>query len=463
VFRIIAEKTREPLENPVAQVIRREKLIAMEEGALLLARDGSEVPIDDSAAPIKDDLGQVTGAVLVFRDITKHRTLEEHLRATQKLEAIGRLAGGIAHDFNNLMTVALTSCDLLSRNPSLTPDALELVDCIRDAGERATTLTKQLLAYSRKQVLRAQILNLNQLIQEVERLLRRLISESIDLGTVLAPDLRCVKADSGQMQQVLLNLVVNARDAMPDGGRLTLITSNVYLDEEYTHTHPGTMAGPHVRLAVQDTGCGMSEATLTRIFEPFFTTKEVGKGSGLGLATVYGIVKQSGGHVEVFSHPGRGSTFVISLPAVEAGVEDLEPGGYSVELPRGGEVILLVEDEEAVRAVTGQLLQGQGFDVLIAGSPQEALVLAEQMGRPIDLLITDIIMPGMNGRMMAERLLVRFPAMKVLYLSGYNNDVLTRHGIDPGAAFLPKPYPAATLMSKVREILDVEKTQKATG
>jgi two-component system cell cycle sensor histidine kinase/response regulator CckA len=462
VFRIISEDSRKARENPVAQVLQREKLVPLEDGTLLIARDGGEKPIDDSAAPIKDDRGQLTGVVLVFRDITQHRNLEEHLRATQKLEAIGRLAGGIAHDFNNLMTVVLTSCDMLTR---MTAQALggasasELIQAIRDAGERATSLTRQLLAYSRKQLLQVRVLNLNHLVTDVEKLFRRLLGESIEIVTVLESQLQHVKADPGQLQQVLLNLAVNARDAMPDGGRLSLTTANVSLDETYVRTHPEVTVGNFVRLTVHDTGHGMDEATLARVFEPFFTTKEVGKGSGLGLATVYGIVKQSGGHIDIDSRVGQGSTFEVYLPALPASEAwaELRPSSREL-LQRGSETVLLVEDDEAVRTITTKLLQDQGFNVFAAASPDEALRAFDQANANVDLLVTDVIMPGMNGRDLAERLIGRRPDLKVLYVSGYNEEVMARYGIQGAeTTFLSKPYLSVVFIDKVRELLDAAK------
>lgn len=463
VFRIVNEKTRESRTAPVAQVVLGERTVTLEDGTVLISRDGREIPIDDSAAPIKDDHEQITGAVLVFRDITQHRNLEENLRATQKMEAIGRLAGGIAHDFNNLMTVVLACCDLLKRNEMLGRDVQELVQCIHDAGDRATTLTRQLLAYSRKQVLCLEILDINRLIHDVDRLFRRIIGESIDVKLELAPDTYAVRADAGQLQQVLLNLVLNARDAMPDGGCLTVTTSNVFLSESFAATHPDIQPGVYVKLSVQDTGHGMDEETKARVFDPFFTTKDVGKGSGLGLATAYGIVKQSGGHIEVASQPRKGCVFDIYLPARSLRGQTTHLPHVHVRLSRGSETVLLVEDEEAVRRVTARLLEAQGFRVLIARSPDEAIEMAMNGNQAIDLLVTDIVMPGMNGRDLADRLHEMRPDLKVLYLSGYHDEVIARHGIlGSGSAFLPKPYPAVTLIDKVREILDSGKKPAST-
>lgn len=392
---------------------------------------------------------------LYGQDITERKQIEEQFRQAQKMEAIGRLAGGVAHDFNNLLTVIIGHSALLLSQLKDT-DLGQDIKQIEKAGERAASLTRQLLAFSRKQVLQPKILDLNGIVSDVEKMLRRLIGEDIDLGIALDPGLGRVKADPGQVEQVILNLVINARDAMPWGGKITIETTNVNLDETYTRRHVGVESGPYVMLAVSDNGIGMDERTLAHIYEPFFTTKGKDKGTGLGLATVYGIVKQSNGHIWVYSEPGQGATFKVYLPRVEESLGVSEASSARARPIRGSETILLVEDETQVRNLTRKILQENGYTVLEARHGEEALELCQQNEGPIHLLLTDVVMPGgMSGRELAERLLSLRPEIKVLYMSGYTDNAIIHHGVlDAGTAFIQKPFDPNALAHKVRAVLD---------
>ncbi|HEV2752175.1 MAG TPA: ATP-binding protein [Gemmatimonadales bacterium] len=391
----------------------------------------------------------------VATEITQRKALETQLLQAHKMEAIGRLAGGLAHDFNNLLTAMLGSADLLLE--ILGPDhpGREDVDAVREAALRAAELTRQLLAFSRQQVLTPRVLDVNTLVAGVERILRRLIGEDITLQTALAPAIGAVRADPNQLEQVILNLAVNARDAMPHGGTLTIETANVELDHAYAREHAPVTPGRYVLLAVSDTGSGMDVQTKARIFEPFFTTKERGKGTGLGLSTAYGIVKQSGGYIWVYSEPGQGTTFKIYLPRIEAEVETAPPAQTPTASLRGGETLLVVEDHPDVRRLTKKVLEARGYTVLVAAEGSEALRLAAQHAGPIDLLVTDVVMPGMSGREAALLLTAQRPDLKVLYLSGYADETIVRHGVlEPGLAFLQKPFAPDVLARKVRDVLD---------
>jgi PAS domain S-box-containing protein len=390
------------------------------------------------------------------RDVTDQRHLEEQFRQAQKMEAVGQLAGGIAHDFNNLLTAILGNTQLLLRDLPPGDSKRGDVEEIRKASERAASLTRQLLAYSRRQMLQPEVLDLNVVVAEMDKLLRRLIGENIALETLLAPDLGRVRADPNQVEQVLVNLAVNARDAMADGGggTLTIGTGNVDLDEAFTQANLGSKAGPHVMLAVTDTGTGMDATVRAHLFEPFFTTKEVGKGTGLGLATVYGIVKQSDGYIAVHSEPGRGSSFKIYLPRLDARPSTSSPG-LKLGVSRGTETILVVEDEPAVLALSQRALETHGYVVLAASDATTALRLVERHGGTIHLLLTDVVMPGMSGRDLADQLAARRPGTRVLYMSGYPGDAVVQHGeLQPGAAFLQKPFSPDGLARKVRDVLD---------
>ncbi|MCA9968581.1 MAG: response regulator, partial [Anaerolineales bacterium] len=401
-------------------------------------------------------------ALSLALDITDRRraeaqqaVLEEQLRQAQKMESIGRLAGGVAHDFNNQLTIIQIYGELMRAKMAAGDPLLPKLDQIIQAGQHAAGLTRQLLAFSRKQVLAPVILNLNELVAQLQKMLGRLIGEDILLATMLQPDLWSVTADPGQIEQVIMNLVLNARDAMPTGGMVTIETSNVFLDEDTAGVHLDAPHGPCVMLAVTDTGYGMDEATQQQIFEPFFTTKQVGKGTGLGLAIVHGIIKQSEGAIFVYSEPGQGSTFKIYLPASAQAAGAEAAGKARAALPRGSETILLVEDETAVRELVHLTLQEIGYDVLEARNGREALALAAQHPRPIDLLLTDVVMPEMSGREVAQRLKARQPALKVIFMSGYMDDAVVRHGLLLGQVqFLSKPFARSALATKVREVLD---------
>lgn len=383
------------------------------------------------------------------------RRSEEQLRQSQKMEAIGRLAGGIAHDFNNLLSVILSCADLAAAElPPEHPVQSDLGE-IRHAGQRAADLTRQMLAFSRQQVLEPRSLDLNEIVSNLQKMLARVLGEDIDLKMRLSSRLGTVKADPGQIEQVLMNLVVNARDAMPRGGMLTVETSNVFLDEVYARQHLDVEPGPYVLLAVSDTGIGMDKETQARIFEPFFTTKERGKGTGLGLATVFGIVKQSGGNIWLYSEPGGGTTFKIYLPRTEGAPENM-----SRTLPhrdtRGTETILLAEDEVQVRVTARTILERAGYHVLEARSPAEAIAISDH-AEVIDLLLTDVIMPKISGRELAERITIKRPAIKTLFMSGYTDDAIVLHGVlEAGVFFLQKPFTPDSLVHKVRDVLDAQ-------
>jgi two-component system cell cycle sensor histidine kinase/response regulator CckA len=402
---------------------------------------------------------EVAGERLVLtigRDVTEQRQLEERLRQAQKLEVIGQLAGGVAHDFNNILTAIIGFCELLlmdmPADSALRSDVIQ----IKAAGERAAGLTRQLLAFSRKQILHATVLNINGVIQAMEPMMRRLIAAHVDLVLSLQLDVATIKIDATQLEQIVINLLVNAADAMPRGGKVTIETANIYLDEHYQRHHLPVKPGDYVMLAVSDTGSGMDNATIQRIFEPFFTTKEVGKGTGLGLATVYGIVKQSGGDIWVYSEPSHGSVFKIYLPRVStmasAAVKHVP---ISESVRPGSETILLVEDDVAVRQLARLVLERTGYRVMEAGNPKEALAVASQDGRVIDLLLSDLIMPDSDGPPLFDRLAKAHPGVRVLYMSGYADEAVVRHGvIVEGTPFLQKPFTPQTLSGKVRDVLD---------
>jgi len=408
-----------------------------------------------SISPVRDEAGGLTHFVGVQADVTVRRRLEEQYRQAQKMEAFGQLAGGIAHDFNNLLTIINGYSELVLGSLPLGDPNRELLAEVHKAGQRSAGLTRQLLAFSRQQVLALRVLDLNVVVGETASMLRRVIGEDVKLTTTTASGLWPVKADPGQVEQILLNLAVNARDAMPTGGKLTIETGNVVLDETYTASHPDARAGAHVLLAVSDTGCGMTAEVKARIFEPFFTTKGPGKGTGLGLATVYGIVKQSGGHVGVYSEPGVGTALKVYLPRAEGAVggSKVKPGALAT--PRGTETVLLVEDDPNVRALSRHILAGCGYTVLEAGDGDEAARAAVRHVGPIHLLVTDVVMPGQGGRAVAERLSERCPGLKVLYVSGYTDDAVVRHGVLHEAMnFLQKPFTPTALTHTVREVLD---------
>ena len=419
-------------------------------------KDGGLITVRVHVRMIHDDGGYLEGMEGLVEDVTEQHTLEDQFRQAQRLEAVGRLAGGLAHDFNNVLTVINSYTGLLLEGFDQKDPRYSDLQEISTAARRATALTRQLLAFSRKQVLQTQVLNLNDVVQSLHKMLQRLIGEDVKLAFVPAAALGAVRADVGQLEQVILNLAVNSRDAMPNGGLLTLETANVDLDEAYCREHVDIAPGSFVMLAVSDTGIGMDAATRSRIFEPFFTTKGPGKGTGLGLATVYGIIKQSGGHVLVYSEPGRGTSFKIYLPRVEelAGArEPADNGGEDV--PGGRETVLLAEDDSAVRGVVSSVLSQKGYHVLQATDGAAAIELARAHRGDIRLLVTDLVMPGMTGRDLAERLTAGRPNLRVLFMSGYTDDAVIRQRVlEEGAPFLQKPFTPRALATKVREVLD---------
>ena len=417
-------------------------------------RDGRLLTVQLSVRAVRNAAGRVEYYETFVRDVTDQRRLQQQVLQSQKMEAVGRLAGGIAHDFNNLLTVITSYSDLLLEDLAPGDAKRDDLEQVRKAADGAAALTRQLLAFSRQQVVEPRVVSLNTVVEGLQKILRRVIGEDIELTTTLAPDLGAVRADVGQLEQVLMNLAVNARDAMPTGGRLTVETANVEHDPEYARDREAAAVRQFAMLAVSDTGCGMDEATKARIFEPFFTTKEPGKGTGLGLATVYGIVNQAGGFIWVYSEPGQGTSFKIYLPEVDATAERTTAVA-GARAPRGTETVLLVEDAAAVRAVTKQALERQGYVVLEAPDGEAALRLAQQHRGPIHLLLTDVVMPRVSGRELAERLTQVRPDMKVLYASGYTDDSVVRHGIlELGTAYLQKPFSPESLARKVRDVLD---------
>jgi PAS domain S-box-containing protein len=419
----------------------------------IIGKHGRRIVTEVSWRPIVRD-GGVASVEGIARDLTERRRLEEQLRQAQKMEAVGRLAGGIAHDFNNLLMAVTGYSELLLERLAHDDSLRRTAEEIRNAAARAAGLTRQLLTFSRKQVLRPAVIDLNVVVAELESMLRRLIGEDVVFSTVLAPGAAQVKADRGQIEQVIVNLVVNARDAMPGGGRLVVAIRRVSIALPESDGYPGLPPGEYVVVEVQDTGVGMSDEIQSHLFEPFFTTKDPGKGTGLGLSTAYGIVAQSGGRIIVQSAEGVGSSFRVLLPA-EQGAVPKAPGrrGFGA-LPRGSETVLLVEDEQGVRELIRDFLLRCGYTVLEAADPIDAIALFDAHGDTLHLLITDVVMPRMNGRELAERLLARRPGLVVLYMSGYTDDQVLAHGVAHGAGFLQKPFTPDVLARKVREVLD---------
>jgi len=451
-FSLIHPDDRQALADSVARTIRDDvsydtefRVLLPEGGTRWVMGQGRRFRGADGA-PLLLGIGM---------DISERKSLEGQLRQAQKLEAVGQLAGGVAHDFNNLLTAILGySKFVVDTFEADDPRRADLQEVI-NAGQRAVTLTKQLLAFSRKQVLQSVAVDLNAVVTGIRQMLGRLIGEHIELVTVLAPDLRIVRADPGQLEQIVMNLVVNARDAMPAGGRVAIETANVELDASYAMQHGTVRPGSYVMLAVTDNGSGMNEQTKERLFEPFFTTKEPGKGTGLGLATVYGIVKQSGGYIWVYSEPGAGTTFKIYLPMADTDQAVQSPGPSDEVTAAGTETVLVVEDEEAVRFLTRVILEKAGYRVFDAPNPQQAEALFEENPTLFDILVTDVIMPGSSGPKLFERLAKRCPRLKVLYVSGYTDDAIVHQGqLEPGVEFLEKPFTADALNRRVREVLD---------
>jgi len=420
-----------------------------------LTKDGRTISCEWYNTPLVDESGRVLGVASLVQDVTERVALEERLRQSQKMEAVGRLAGGVAHDFNNLLTVIMGYSQLLTDGLPAASQLLDATAQIRSAANRAAGITRQLLAFSRKQVLSPRVIDLNDIMLNLDTMLRRLIGEDIEVLTVPGRGLGAVKADPGQIEQVIMNLALNARDAMPNGGKLTLETENTELDDTYAREHEPLQPGRYVMLAVSDTGTGMSPETQAHIFEPFFTTKMVGKGTGLGLSMVYGIVKQSGGYIWVYSELNQGTTFKIYLPRVDQPAEAVGVEKRPAGVQRGTETILLVEDDTQLRQLTSSVLTHCGYRVLPASGAEEGLALCRENHREIHLLVTDVIMPGMNGRQLAEHVKQISPRTRVLYVSGYTSNAIVHYGVlDAGLWFLPKPFSLSALVAKVREVLD---------
>lgn len=422
--------------------------------AVRYRKDGSPVQVIASGAPIMIE-GMLLGVVAIYSDITRIKELESQFQQAQKLEAVGRLAGGIAHDLNNLLTPILGYSDLmLNTMPSRDPSKSK-IESILSAAEKARDLVGQLLAYSRKQTLEFKTLDLNTLIQDFEALLRKTIREDIELRLNLDPSIPCLQADKGQLEQLLLNLAINARDAMPEHGRLTIETSDIDLDRALARSRYGLKPGRHLLLTVSDTGHGMDPETQLRIFEPFFTTKEQGKGTGLGLAMVYGIVKQHGGSIWVSSEPGHGSTFTVCLPAVEEPVSSLKDEPLPPQETQGTETVMVVEDNDMVRDLAAAVLEKNGYTVFSTSHGQECLHSLDRLQGKVDLLLADVIMPDMNGRELFRTASELYPWIRVLYMSGYTDDAIGHHGVlNNGVAFIQKPFTVKALAQKVRSILD---------
>ena len=417
-------------------------------------KDGQRIEVSLMFSPVKDASERVVGAAAIARDLTQRKGLEAQLRQSQKMESIGRLSGGIAHDFNNLLGVILGYGGILEERTDTDNELRRCVQEIKKAGQRAAGLTRQLLAFSRQQVLEPKVLNLNTVVADISKMLLRLIGEDVELNTALQADLGRVKADQGQIEQVIMNLAVNARDAMPTGGKLTIETANVSVNESCARENSQLGKGEYVRLRMSDTGLGMDKHTQNHIFEPFFTTKDKDKGTGLGLSVVYGVVKQSGGHIGVSSEPGKGTTFTIYLPLVPDAVERERPA-HVAQSYQGSETILLVEDEDSLRILTRGLLTQSGYAVLDATNATQALEVAGNHAGDIDLLLTDVVLPGMSGATLANQIAQRCPEMNVLFMSGYTANVVAAQGVLEGGTFLlQKPFEPEALRKKVREVLD---------
>ncbi len=447
----------DPADLAEFQRVIEEEGLVRENAAKLRKKDGTEIEGLVSATVRRGPSGESLGCQAVFRDISEKKLLEEQLRQSQKLEAVGQLAGGVAHDFNNLLTGITGYAQLVLGK--IDSESLQATDLrkVLQMSNRAASLTRQLLAFSRRQTLEPRVFALGTLIEDSSKVLTRLIGENIEVELSLAPDAGNVYADPGQIEQILFNLVINARDAMPEGGKLTLETTEVKLDEEYCDRHIAVVPGRYVMLAVTDTGCGMDAETREQIFEPFFTTKEQGKGTGLGLAVVYGIVKQHEGNIWAYSEPGRGTTFKVYLPRVEAEAEEIGSEKDPGAAPTGSETILVVEDEEDVRVITERELKEQGYRVYTAATPSEAEALYSKHGKKIDLLLTDVVLPEMDGPSLFARISEQAGSLKVLYMSGYAGGAVLRNKlVEPEASFIQKPFTHTELARKVREALDKE-------
>ncbi len=454
IFHIVHEHTRDPVVNPALDALALGTAVTLAPDTVLIARDGGERPIDDSAAPIRARNGEVAGGVLVFRDVSDRRELETSLRQAQKMEAIGRLAGGIAHDFNNIMTVITGFSEMLLAEDGSEEDRRSYAQHIHQAGRRAATLTQQIMAFSRKQVLRPELISVNVAVQEMGAMVKRLIGSDIEFTLDLAGDVPAIMVDPAQLGQILLNLAVNARDAMPRGGTLSIGTSQFVRPTADGMDFREIPPGHYVLLTVSDTGVGMSPTVIKNIFEPFFTTKAIGQGTGLGLSTVYGIVKQSQGHISVESEEGLGTTFRLYFPA--AGSADVSPHPVTPRnTERGAGRVLLVEDDAVVRRLTARVLTQAGYQVVEASNGEEGLRMAQEASPPFDLLLTDLVMPKMSGAELASALRTERPSMPVVFMSGYADEVIQRQLVDETSlpAILAKPYSIDALRAVVRDAI----------
>ena len=421
----------------------------------LRRRDGEKVQVIANIRGIFDEQDNMTEILGYIFDITEHKKTEEQLRGAQRMEAIGRLAGGVAHDFNNLLTVINGYCDLLLNDSNFAQESRTKIEQIKRAGERAAALTGQLLAFSRRQIVKPKILNLNRVISDIEKMLKRLIGENIEIFNILDDSLGNIEIDPGQIEQVIINLAVNARDAMPEGGKLTIETKNIFLDEQFSRRHNPLKPGSYVLLIVRDTGNGMSAETQAHIFEPFFTTKEKGKGTGLGLSTIYGIIKQCHGYILVESALNQGSVFYLYFPRTDGSPEKDSISKIDQESLRGSETILIVEDDNAVRQLTASFLNKFGYRVYASENALHALEVCSVKKNHIDLAIIDVIMPDMSGKILSEKLLTLCPEMKILFISGYTDAEIVHYGVlNSGIEFLQKPFDAQKLGDKIRQILD---------
>jgi PAS domain S-box-containing protein len=458
---LVPDRLRESHQGHRSNYTRGPHARPMGVGMELFARrkDGTEFPVEIGLGPLVTKEGVLVSSIIV--DITSRKQIEQQLRLSQRLEAVGKLAGGVAHDFNNLVAVILGCAEVVLDALPADHHAVKKVEMIRQAGSSAADLIRQLLAFSRQQMLQPRVLDLKEIVERTRGLLHSLIGENIELRISLDPSLGRVKADPGQIEQVLMNLGVNARDAMPGGGRLTIEARNVELDESYHDEHQPVVPGRYVMLAVEDTGSGMDRETQSRIFDPFFTTKELGKGTGLGLATVYGIVKQSGGYIWAYSELGKGTIFKVYLPRIEQSAQMAGPNQTALVTTRGCETILLAEDSESLRELSREYLESVGYTVLEAASGAEALEKAKQLGGTIHLLVTDVVMPEMSGPDLVRQIAPLRPGLKVIFTSGYTADAIARRGmVDPPANFIQKPYRPKALARKIREVLD-ESSRKA--
>ena len=474
VVHVVHEDTGLSADDPGTMVLRTGQQRGLSNHTVLISRDGRRTPIESKASPIRYAGGPVEGVVLLFRDCTRIRQIEEAMRErtllqaerdeleaevhqAQKMESVGLLAGGVAHDFNNALTLIMGSTEVLAEEIRPGTEAAATLDDIRRATARGASLTRQLLAFSRKDVIAPRVVDFNALVSETERMLRRLLGEDIELTALLDPAIAHVRVDPGQWDQVLMNLAVNARDAMTGCGRLTIRTRDLWIDAGSADPVRGIQTGRYVEVSIEDTGCGMPQDVMSRIFEPFFTTKGVGHGTGLGLAVVYGIVRQSGGHIDVRSEINVGTTFTILIPTIDAAVDCATEccSSSQTQGQTGSETILLVEDEESLRRMAARVLTKHGYTVLQAASGLDALRMLEQHPGEIHLLVTDVVMPGMDGRELAGKVRDRRPDIRMLFTSGYTEDAILHRGIEAArVAFLQKPYSPATLAGTIRKVLN---------